>query len=175
MTMGRKKGASTLSMVATKPSWRANHQTQRRTPLETAIGASRTAASATMTITRIMRKIRFLNGIAVRRRDDQPSEDGHLDTDHSWLTTIHFSSRLGRPNAAAAPCEFVVRVAPAKFSRLQVAARYLLLSSKPTRAALRIRFEHPVRKCGSITRFRMRAPPLVAAPRPESARAAAEP
>src|SRR4029077_2672639 len=96
----------------------------------------------------------------------------HLDSDHRLLTTIHFSSGLGRPNAAAAPCEFVVRVAAAKFPRLQRAARSLLLSSKPTQAALTIRFEHPARKFGSITRFQMRALPLVAAQRPKSARAA---
>src|SRR4029077_12311610 len=91
--MGRRKGASTLSMVATKPSWRANHQTHRRTPLETAIGASRIAASATMTITRTMRKIRFLNSIAVKGRGDQPGGliianyacMPHLDTDHYSL------------------------------------------------------------------------------------------
>jgi len=38
------------------------------TPLETAIGASRIAASATATTTRIMRTIRFLSGISVKRK-----------------------------------------------------------------------------------------------------------
>src|SRR4051794_10309976 len=71
MTIGRRNGASTPSIVAMKPSWRANHQTHRRIPLETAIGASRTAANATMTITRTMRKIRFLNRIAVSQRGDE--------------------------------------------------------------------------------------------------------
>src|SRR4029077_3299195 len=66
----------------------------------------------------------------------------HLDIDHSSLNTIHFSPRLGRSNAAAAPCEFVVRVAASKFRQLRRAARYLLLSSKPTQAALIARFEH---------------------------------
>src|SRR4029078_9346928 len=183
MTIGRRNGASTPSIVATKPSWRANHQTHRRIPLETAIGASRTAANATMTITRKMRKIRFLNRIAVRQRGDERKAAiigdytcvCHSDIDRSWLATIHSSSRLWRPNAAAAPYESVVRVAPSDFSRLQRTVRYLLLSSTPSQVALTFRFQHPAPKCGLTTRFQTRAHPLVAAQRLGFARAATAP
>src|SRR5262249_31101130 len=80
-----------------------------------------------------------------------------------------------RSNAAAVPCECVVRVVAAKFLRPSQTARFLLLSSKPIQAALIIRFERPARKCGSTIRFRMRVRLFVAAQHLKFARAAAAP
>src|SRR6266542_3483153 len=68
-TIGRRNGASILSMLTMSPSWRAFHQIHDRTPLATAKGVSHIADSAASKISRITRKNRVLNGIGWQGRD----------------------------------------------------------------------------------------------------------
>ena len=120
ITIGPRNGASILSIVATKPSWRANHQTHRRTPLEIAIGAS-AIANVTMSSTkRLARKNRFLRGITASwkmtndksritnqwRSSDDPKVSRHstlfrfrhlIRVHSTFVPVIHFGFFSGEP------------------------------------------------------------------------------
>src|SRR6266542_6488247 len=92
-TIGRRNGASILSMLTMSPSWRAFHQIHDRTPLATAKGVSHITDSAASRISRITRKNRFfLNGIGWQGRDQSMMiSETDAAIEHLSLFARHYS------------------------------------------------------------------------------------